>query len=42
MEPYIGDPGDEHQSPQAWYEDEEGYLWPTPGEGRVLVVEEES
>lgn len=42
IEPYIGDPGDEHdplplRDPMNWYRDEEGYEWPTPAEGRVLI-----
>jgi hypothetical protein len=41
-ESYIGDPGDEHverplREQIVWYRDAEGYLWPTPAIGRVLV-----
>lgn len=40
IEPIIGDPGDEQfdaeARPMNWYRDDEGYLWPTAAEGRVL------
>lgn len=48
IEPYIGDPGDEHREPlpmraaMDWYRDEDGYLWPLPAEGRVKVEDGES
>lgn len=47
LEPYIGDPGDEHQDVPArtlidWYRDEEGYLWPVPAEGRVKVEDDQA
>jgi hypothetical protein len=48
-EAYIGDPGDEHVEsvlplvdPRKWYRDDEGYFWPSPGKGRILVEESDS